>query len=230
MECSPGGIAFTSSLIRIPGAASVSVAVPMLCPFAFFSSITTGFPAGRAVNAGPTAASSNPAPVKMSEFRMVLLAVRTFANQPILGGAFAPAQRKIVQIVLNVSIYATSRRLPEFAFQEIKVRASGELILKIQSSKHLLQPLQFWPVVEQDVRNVRVQLHVVLMVVFRGVEGRERSQLRYNRPLIHSGGIDLCHIRLRNSLLFRRFVENRRAILCPNVRSLPVLLRRIMHH
>src|SRR5215467_7964677 len=49
MECSPGGRLLMSSLILTPGAASVRVAVPMLCPVAFLMSITTGFGAAAAI-------------------------------------------------------------------------------------------------------------------------------------------------------------------------------------
>src|SRR6266853_4934505 len=53
MECSPGGNDRISSLIRTPGAASVKVAVPTLCPDEFLISTTTGLGAGLAA-AGAT--------------------------------------------------------------------------------------------------------------------------------------------------------------------------------
>src|SRR5258705_10334046 len=57
MECSPGGSDRISSLMRTPGLASVSVAVPTLCPAAFLISTTTGFGAGTAAAGDPCTAA-----------------------------------------------------------------------------------------------------------------------------------------------------------------------------
>src|SRR5215475_3289580 len=58
MECAPGGKLLMSSLIRTPGAASVSVAVPMLCPEAFLMSTITGLGAAFAVELDASAMAS----------------------------------------------------------------------------------------------------------------------------------------------------------------------------
>ena len=66
------------------------------------------------------------------------------------------------------------------------------------------------------------------MIVLRGIEGRERQNLRHDRALVSTGLIERGEEFLRCGLLRRIMKEDHRPVLVADIRSLPVLRRRIV--
>src|SRR5690348_13437585 len=78
------------------------------------------------------------------------------------------------------------------------------------------------------VRLPRILCIVVLVIVFRPVEVTIRHNLSDNWLLPDPLIVELLNHLASNLLLFRSVVEHRRAILCPNVRSLAVVSSWVM--
>src|SRR4029450_9369283 len=93
----------------------------------------------------------------------------------------------------------------------------------------LLQVLHLWCVVVDDVGLIGVLRHVALMVILGGIEGLERLDRRGGGPGIQGLAGQLGHVGLGGLLLIRITVENRRAILSANVRSLAVKQGRLVY-
>jgi hypothetical protein len=73
-----------------------------------------------------------------------------------------------------------------------------------------------------------VKRGVVLMVVLGRIKACQLSELGDNRAVEHVSLIELRDIRLGNALLSFVSIENCRAVLCPDIRSLAVELGRVV--
>src|ERR1700730_12054924 len=83
-------------------------------------------------------------------------------------------------------------------------------------------------VVEPDVRIVRMQGGVVLMIALRSIERLQCDHLRHDRARKYLGGVELIDIGLTNAPLFVGRKEDDRAILRTLIRPLPVELRGVV--
>ena len=86
-------------------------------------------------------------------------------------------------------------------------------LLLVQGGQVLLKPLQFRQIVVHDVRLIRMQLEVVLMVVFGRIESRQRHYLGNDRLGECVLLIELRDIVIGHLLLSVVLIEDRRPIL-----------------
>ena len=85
-----------------------------------------------------------------------------------------------------------------------------------------------WRIVVSDIRIVRMASSVILVIGLCRIEGFQRHDLSHDLPRENLSMIELGDVGFRNSLLFVAVVKNRRAILRPLVRTLPIQLRGIV--
>src|SRR5262245_40229004 len=102
------------------------------------------------------------------------------------------------------------------------------LLRHVQIRELLSEVGDFWKIVYNDIRLIRMLGGIVLMIVLGRIECRERDHLSDDWNWKNPGMIELIDIGLCDPLLVRIGVENCRAILSAGVGSLPVELSGIM--
>src|SRR5215831_18627066 len=104
------------------------------------------------------------------------------------------------------------------------------LIFHEQVGELLLKRVDFWAVADLDVRFVRIIVGVILVIIFRAVEGFERSHLGHDLLGKHPLLVQLDDVGLRQALLLVVGVEDGGAIRRTHIGPLPVQLSGIVRH
>jgi len=97
--------------------------------------------------------------------------------------------------------------------------------LVVELREVAFQTVEFRKVHRADVAVVHMVDEIVLVVVLRIVKIGGANELGHDCAFENSCGVELCDVRGGDFLLFLRGEENCRAILCPDIRSLAILLR-----
>src|SRR5262245_45895879 len=102
------------------------------------------------------------------------------------------------------------------------------LLRHVQIRELLSEVGDFWKIVYNDIRLIRMLGGIVLMIVLGRIECRERDHLSDDWNWKNPGMIELIDIGLCDPLLVRIGVENCRAILSAGVGRLRVELSGLM--
>src|SRR5207245_3994080 len=106
----------------------------------------------------------------------------------------------------------------------------------LEGNESLLQPfckilsqlVHLWLRDVNDIRLVRIPRGVILVVLFRRMKGLEGLECCDNRVCEDAGFVQLTNVSFGNPLLLVVGVKNRRAILPPDVVTLPIQLSGIV--
>src|SRR6185312_2281104 len=98
-------------------------------------------------------------------------------------------------------------------------------LLLVKLRKHLLQVRNLGQVIDGNVRIVRVQGRIILVISLRGIKGLQRDDLRDNASMKHFGLSQLRDVGIGNTLLVGVRIRNHRAVLRAFVWALAVELR-----
>src|SRR5580698_5503306 len=104
------------------------------------------------------------------------------------------------------------------------------LLSRIKIRELLTKVLNLGSVVEHDVGLTRMQGRIILVIRLGWIEALQRDYLGHDRTGKNLRLIQLRNVGFGNPFLLIVGVENRRAILGPAVRTLPVQLRGIVGH
>src|SRR5215467_3619197 len=98
------------------------------------------------------------------------------------------------------------------------------LLSYIEVGELLLQVLDFWRVVENDIGLVGMESSIVLMIGLGGIEALQMYDLRDDAMRKDLGLINLRNVRIGDAFLLIVGIEDGGAILCAFVRTLAIEL------
>ena len=98
------------------------------------------------------------------------------------------------------------------------------LLSYIEVGELLLQVIDFWRVVENDIGLVGMESSIVLMIGLGGIETLQMYDLRDDAMRKDLGLINLRNVRIGDAFLLVVGIEDGGAILCAFVRPLPIEL------